>query len=156
MTVDGPETIVVGLDGAGFDMLGPLVAAGELPTIGRIGSLWRLILGAAFVVIVWAFPRGIYGALKDLVNWLARAVVRVEHIGMVNILAEDRIVPEFVQNEATPARVLSAALPLIEDTPERRRMLDDLARVRERLGGGGASDRAAREVLAVAEGGGHG
>jgi hypothetical protein len=58
-----------------FEYISNVISGLTLPTIGRIGSLWRLILGAAFVVIVWVFPRGIYGALKDLVNWLARAVV---------------------------------------------------------------------------------
>jgi len=58
-----------------FEYISNVISGISLPMMGRIGSLWRLILGAAFVIIVWVFPRGIYGALKDLVNWLARGVV---------------------------------------------------------------------------------
>jgi lipid-A-disaccharide synthase len=86
---------------------------------------------------------------------LARLLVHVEHIGMVNIVAGKRIVPEFVQGAATASRILPEALALIEDGPRRSEMIEELARVREQIGGPGASRRAAEAVLAVARGGMH-
>jgi len=58
-----------------FEYISNVISGVTLPIIGPIGSLWRLILGAAFVGIVWVFPRGVYGALKDLGGWLGRVVV---------------------------------------------------------------------------------
>jgi len=57
-----------------FEYISNVVSGVTLPVIGSIGSLWRLILGAAFVTIVWVFPRGIYGALGDGLRWTVDAV----------------------------------------------------------------------------------
>jgi branched-chain amino acid transport system permease protein len=64
-----------------FEYISNVVSGISLPVIGQIGSLWRLILGAAFVIIVWSFPRGVYGALadlKDVVNTAVRGVADEE------------------------------------------------------------------------------
>lgn len=75
---------------------------------------------------------------------LARRVVKVPHIALANLIAEERVAPEFVQHEATPDALADAVLPLLDEaSPERGRMLAGLARVRQRLGGGGASERVA-------------
>jgi len=54
-------------------------------------------------------------------------------IGMVNLIAGRRIVPELIQQQFTAANVAAALRPLLEDTPERVRMTADLAEVRRRL-----------------------
>jgi branched-chain amino acid transport system permease protein len=58
-----------------FEYIANVISGATIPVIGEIGSLWRLILGAVFVAVVWVFPRGVYGALVDLKNILVRAVV---------------------------------------------------------------------------------
>ena len=76
--------------------------------------------------------------------WLARRLVRVPHIALANLVADARIVPEFVQGDATPEALSRALLPLLErGTPERQQMLHGLSRVQERLGKGGAAERVA-------------
>jgi lipid-A-disaccharide synthase len=54
-------------------------------------------------------------------------------IGMVNLIAGRRIVPELLQNRFTAANVTSALHPLLADTPERAQMIADLAEVRHSL-----------------------
>ncbi|GAA0233535.1 branched-chain amino acid ABC transporter permease [Halobaculum roseum] len=49
-----------------FEYVANVISGVSLPMIGSIGSLWRFVLGAVFVFIVWVFPRGIYGAFADL------------------------------------------------------------------------------------------
>ncbi|HPO11870.1 MAG TPA: lipid-A-disaccharide synthase [Candidatus Hydrogenedentes bacterium] len=89
--------------------------------------------------------------------WLARWFIRgITHIGIVNILMGRGIVPEFLQQDAVPEKMLPKALELIGDTPARRTMLDDFAELRHLLGDTGASDRAAREILALLKGDKHG
>lgn len=78
--------------------------------------------------------------------------IRPEHIGMPNIVAGRRIVPEYIQNEATPARLAEEVLALLSRPDERARVKRDLAEVRAALGEPGASARTARMVLALAEG----
>jgi branched-chain amino acid transport system permease protein len=64
-----------------FEYISNVVSGISLPVIGQIGSLWRLILGAAFVIIVWSFPRGVYGGLADLKNVLVGAVAGASEDG---------------------------------------------------------------------------
>ena len=85
--------------------------------------------------------------VTPITYWLARLLVDIDAIAMVNILAGKHVVPEFIQHEARADRILATALPLIEDTPERERMLEGLEGVRALLGGPGASENAAREIL---------
>jgi lipid-A-disaccharide synthase len=75
---------------------------------------------------------------------LARRVVKVPHIALANLIADERVAPEFVQDAATPAALAGAVLPLLDaESDERKQMVAGLARVRERLGGAGASRRVA-------------
>jgi lipid-A-disaccharide synthase len=83
---------------------------------------------------------------------LARRVVKVPHIALANLIAEDRVAPEFVQDAATPEALADAVLPLLDaDSEARKRMIAGFAKVRDRLGGPGASRRVAElagELLA--------
>jgi lipid-A-disaccharide synthase len=75
---------------------------------------------------------------------VARRLVKVPHIALANLIAEDRVAPEFIQDAATPDALAEAVLPLLDaGSPERKRMIDGFANVRERLGGPGASARVA-------------
>ena len=79
--------------------------------------------------------------------FFGRMVVRVKHIGMVNIVAGRPVCPEYIQHEATPEKLAAGMEPLLTDTPERAAMVQGLERVRLLLGEGGASERAAGFVL---------
>jgi lipid-A-disaccharide synthase len=84
-------------------------------------------------------------------EWRLRGGSRkIPHIGLPNILAERTIVPEFIQDAATPEAIAQAALPLLNDVETRHRVKQDLHTVREMLGAPGASERAARLVLDLA------
>lgn len=81
---------------------------------------------------------------SPLTSWLAQKLIRVDHIGLPNLVMDERVVPEFLQDDVCPETVAPVLLALLEEGGEvRRRQLDDLARVRERMGGPGASDRVA-------------
>ncbi len=53
-----------------FEYVSNVISGVSLPVIGSIGSLWRIVLGAVFVAIVWVFPQGIWGAIWDGIRWL--------------------------------------------------------------------------------------
>ncbi len=84
------------------------------------------------------------------ISWLiVRLLIKVRFIGLPNLVANDGIVPELIQFEATPGRLAAAAAEIL-DSPERQtRMRAALGEVRGRLGRPGAAERAAREVLAL-------
>jgi lipid-A-disaccharide synthase len=81
---------------------------------------------------------------------LARWLVRVPHVALVNLVAGVGVVPELVQSEFTSEALAVQAEALLRNGGEPQRA--GLAEVRRRLGEVGASERAARAVLAAAQG----
>jgi lipid-A-disaccharide synthase len=77
----------------------------------------------------------------------ARLVVNVKHLGMPNLLADREVVPEFIQQQAKPGAIAKAAHPLMEDACTRERMISEFDAIISKLGGSGASERAARAIL---------
>jgi lipid-A-disaccharide synthase len=74
----------------------------------------------------------------------ARRLVKIPHIGLVNVVAGHQVAPEFVQNALRPNAVADALEPLLDHgSAVRIRMVGELARVRESLGTAGASRRVA-------------
>lgn len=91
----------------------------------------------------------------SLLSWLlARAMVKVPYIGLVNLVAGRKIVPELVQHQVSPSRVALEARPLLQESSRRQSMIEDLSEIRQRLGRKGASRRTARLVLSLIEEGG--
>jgi len=80
---------------------------------------------------------------------LARWLVRVAYVSLINLLAGRRIIPELLQEALTPANVVSEVRRVWDEGPERRAMVDGLREVRALLGTSQASERAADEVLEV-------
>ena len=79
--------------------------------------------------------------------FLARILIKVDHIGLVNLVAGKRIVPELLQGEATPDRIAEKVQNILQDLPHREILKKELAQVRSRLGTPGASRRAAEIIL---------
>ena len=77
----------------------------------------------------------------------ARLVVNVDFLGMPNLLAGREVVPEFIQHEAKPDAIVKAVRLLMEDSPARDRMISDFEVTTHKLGGTGASERAAQAIL---------
>lgn len=81
---------------------------------------------------------------------LARSLVRVPWIGMVNLVAERQVAPEFIQSAVTAPALAEAVLPLLDPaSPERGAQLEGLREVRRRLGDPGAAARAAELARAL-------
>jgi lipid-A-disaccharide synthase len=80
---------------------------------------------------------------------LAKALVQVKDIALVNLVLGRRVVPEILQDEARGEVIAPVAHHYLVDASARAEMRAALATVREKLGAPGASERAAAEVAAV-------
>jgi lipid-A-disaccharide synthase len=80
--------------------------------------------------------------------WLARFLIRVDCIGLVNLVAGRKFVPELIQQDATADRLGREADRLLQDAQAYDQMKAALRTVRDALGKPGASRRAAEVVLA--------
>jgi lipid-A-disaccharide synthase len=89
--------------------------------------------------------------VSPLSYWLGRALIRVDHIGLVNLIAQERIVPELVQHEVTPETISQAAFGILGDAQTYKTVCQNLRVVRERLGASGASEKVAQIALSLME-----
>lgn len=87
--------------------------------------------------------------LTFLTHLLGRLLVRLPHFSLVNLVLEDGVVPELIQKQTQPGPMAAAAAALLRNPERIAGMRAGLSRLRERLGEGGASLRAAREVAQV-------
>ncbi len=92
-------------------------------------------------------PMVIVYRLAWLTYGLARLMVRVKHIGMVNIIAGESVVPELIQTHVTAERIVAESRKILLNPEWRGRIIEKLETVRKRLGSPGAAGRVAEIAL---------
>jgi lipid-A-disaccharide synthase len=94
-------------------------------------------------------PMVVVYKLSPMTYRLGKRMALVDTYAMVNLIAGERVVVELIQDACTPEAVTAEAIKLLVDRDYRGQMTMALHEVRRRLGGPGASDRAADAVLDV-------
>jgi lipid-A-disaccharide synthase len=84
-----------------------------------------------------------------LSSWVGRAMIQVNHIGLVNLVAGRGIVPELIQKDVNPKRIAEEALRILKDSDLRQKMVQSMDEVRQGLGNPGAAQRAAHIVMSL-------
>ncbi|MCD6574217.1 hypothetical protein J7K97_00865 [Candidatus Aerophobetes bacterium] len=84
--------------------------------------------------------------------FLAKMLLSLPCVGLPNILAERKIVPELLQFKATEDNLAKVVLELLSDFNRLTKMREDLKEVVKKLGSPGATERAARVIAEVAAG----
>ena len=121
------------------DQANEVMAAADLLLVASgTATLQAAVIGTPLVIIYRA---------SWLTYWIARSLIRVRWIGLVNIVAGRGIVPELIQQEATPSRLSEEATRLLSDEVSYNEMRTAMRGVRASLGAPGASQRAAAVIL---------
>ena len=119
----------------------------QFPVSVRVSQLAIVASGTASLQTGLALtPSIIIYRVSNMTYWIARKLAKVQHIGMVNILAENEVVPELLQQDFTPERLAEEAILLLKDQDRRATMIGHLKQIRSLLGEPGAYQRAA-EIL---------
>ncbi len=83
----------------------------------------------------------------SFITWLlAKNLIKIPDIGLVNIVAGKRIVPELVQFDVTPLNLAKESLDILNNKTLQEDIKKDLRKVKEKLGERGAVERAARLI----------
>ncbi|MDD5455111.1 MAG: lipid-A-disaccharide synthase [Candidatus Ratteibacteria bacterium] len=102
---------------------------------------------ATLEIAIMGKPMIIIYRLSVISSVLIRMLVKIPYFGLANIVAGKKIVPEFFQFEATPARIAKEALNILADETRIRTMQEELLEVKNKLGEKGASERTAKAIL---------
>ncbi len=100
---------------------------------------------------------GIY-KLSPATWFVARRLVKIPYVSLVNIISSKPVIPELLQDEATPQEICGQAYDLLTNVKRRREMQQDFADVRKQLGTHRSSERLAeivREMTQAAPAGTH-
>ncbi|MBW1787338.1 MAG: lipid-A-disaccharide synthase [Deltaproteobacteria bacterium] len=113
------------------------VCSAAMVTSGT-ATLETAIMGVPMVVVYRASP---------LSYWVAKRVVKVPYISLVNLVGGKEVVRELIQDEVTSERLSEEVFRLLDDSKSREAMVGDLNEIRRDLGKGGATLRTARIAL---------
>ena len=80
---------------------------------------------------------------------IGKRLITVKSLTMPNLMAGDRVYPEFIQNDATPENLASAAMNLLRDKSQRETIKAQLSVIIDSLGQPGATKRAAAAVQSL-------
>jgi lipid-A-disaccharide synthase len=95
-------------------------------------------------------PQVVVYRVHPLTYAVGKRVVTVKFLSMINVMAGERVLPEFLQDELTPAAVAQEGLALLTNPQRRELMKRRVAEIVATLGEPGASKRAAEAILAEA------
>jgi lipid-A-disaccharide synthase len=114
---------------AASDML--LIASGT-------ATLQAALIGTPMIIVYRTSP---------LTYQIGKRLVTIPYIGLVNILAGQEVVPEFLQNRMTSDNIAQEALAILGDSTRQRVMKESFQALQKTLGGPGASKRAAEMIV---------
>jgi lipid-A-disaccharide synthase len=127
----------------------PIVEDQRYDAVNACDLAWTASGTATVETALLLKPMIIVYRLSWLTYALARMLVTVKHVGMVNIMAGKEVVPELIQADFTMERVVKKTRTLLESRDRRDRIVRKLVTLREKLGTPGAADRVANIAMSM-------
>lgn len=109
-------------------------------TVSGTVTMEIAILGVPMVIIYKVSP---------FTYAVGKRLIKVDHIGICNIVAGDRVVRELIQHDAEPEKISAEIAAILEDAEYSSRIRSDLAAIPAKLGDGGALRRVAQLALSL-------
>lgn len=107
-------------------------------TSSGTATVENLILGIPMVIVY---------KTSFFTYFIAKLLIKIKNIGMVNILAGKTICPELIQNDATVEKISKTCIDLLKNKDKLKEMRQELLKTREKLGKQGAAKMAAKIIL---------
>lgn len=98
---------------------------------------------------IFELPMVIVYKTSRLTYLIGKNLVRLNNIGMVNIISGEKIVPELIQNDASEEKIYAECKKILSDKSVYRDIKEKLKSLKEKLGSTGASGRAAKIIYSL-------
>jgi lipid-A-disaccharide synthase len=127
----------------------PVVEDKRYEAVSACDLAWTASGTATVETALLLKPMIIVYRLSWLTYALARILVKTKHVGMVNIIAGEAVVPELIQSHFTADGILRETRNLLENRELRDRIVSKLLALREKLGTPGAAHRVANIAISM-------
>ena len=127
----------------------PIVETDRYDAVNAADLVWTASGTATVEIALLLKPMIIVYRLSWLTYYLARLLVHVDHIGMANLMASERVVPELIQAEFKADRIVQESRVILDDRQIRSTIVAKWSKLRERLGCAGAAHRVADLALSM-------
>ncbi len=142
-----PGVIEAKLKQAGITM--PIVTQGRYDAIHASTLVWVASGTATLETALLLKPMIVVYRLAGLTYLLARWLVKLDYIAIVNLIAKKRVVPELIQSEFNATRLVDESRELLDDPERYQTVVDELSRIRAQLGSPGAAERVAELAFSM-------
>jgi lipid-A-disaccharide synthase len=128
------------------------IATGDVKNVFKMCSIAVAASGTVTLeAAISCIPTVIIYKVSTVSYWLGKLMVQVKNFGLVNLIAGENIVPELLQDEASPENIANTVLNMLNDAKGMQKLRKKLFKIREMLGGPGASERVAEIALSMME-----
>jgi len=143
------------------ELLDEYIKAGGVPVVVAQDHVYDMMNVSTAAIVasgtatletaIMGLPTVLTYRVSALTYWLAKLLVHVTSIGLPNIIAGHRIMPELWQKDVTPERICAEILPILQDKAVETARRQDMASVRQIMGESGAIRRISTTILEFAK-----
>ena len=135
------DTIIGNLDCVKVPETYPLMAysTGMMVASGT-ATLESAIIGTPFLMVYKVSP---------LSYWLGKRLIKIDSLAMANIVAEKKVIPEFIQKDFCSEKIVPVLLDIFSDSKTAQKMVEGFEEIRQKLGTPGASHRVAGLAISM-------
>lgn len=162
-TLPGVRLVVSRAPSIAPELIEEILQAANLPTVEvkteTVQTLFpgcHLVIAASGTVTmeaaIYGIPMIVTYVVSPLSYLLGKALIKVRHIALANLIAGRSIVPELIQNEVTPQAIADTAVGILSQPEAYRAICAGLATVRHQLGDTGASHKVAQIACSLMDG----
>ena len=101
---------------------------------------------ATLEAAVLGLPTVVCYKTSNITYWIGKLLIKVKYISLINLIAQRKVVPEFIQHKMTSESLVKAIVPLLSNTPERKKMIDGYKQITNTLGNHGVYSCAAKLI----------
>ncbi|MRS01829.1 lipid-A-disaccharide synthase [bacterium] len=135
--LDSCGVSVILVEGKGYDVI---QVCDAIVSVSGTVTLEIALLGVPMAIIYQVSP---------LTYQVAKRLVRVDHVGICNIVADKRVVKEFIQQDAVPEKIVEEIARILTEPEYSKAIKTEYAMVRNKLGSGGCSAKVAQLLIEI-------